>query len=66
MQPSLFADDLDETATAEKPTIGAIVPWFGSKRNLAPRIVEVIGPHQAYWELFGGSLAVLLAKPVAT
>lgn len=46
--------------------INAIVPWFGSKRVLAPRIVEVLGKHTAYWEPFCGSLAVLLAKPVAS
>src|SRR5688572_31765712 len=47
-------------------TIGAIAPWFGSKRTLAPRIVKALGPHQAYWEPFCGSMAVLLAKPLAT
>ena len=43
--------------------ISAIVPWFGSKRTLAPRIAGQLGPHRAYWEPFCGSLAVLLAKP---
>ncbi len=43
--------------------ITAIAPWFGGKRTLAPRIVEEIGDHKAYWEPFCGSLAVLLAKP---
>lgn len=42
--------------------IRAIVPWFGSKRVLAPRIVEQLGPHRAYWEPFCGSMAVFLAK----
>lgn len=46
--------------------ITAIVPWFGSKRTLAPRIVEALGPHKAYWEPLCGSLAVLLAKEPAT
>ncbi len=45
------------------PVIGALSPWFGSKRNLAPRIVETLGKHTAYWEPFCGSLAVTLAKP---
>lgn len=45
--------------------IGAIVPWFGSKRALAPRIVETLGPHRSYWELMAGSMAVLLAKEPA-
>lgn len=46
-----------------KPTITAIVPYFGSKRRLAPVIVEALGKHSAYWEPFCGSMAVLLAKP---
>lgn len=43
--------------------ITALAPWFGSKRTLAPRIVEELGPHTCYWELCAGSMAVLLAKP---
>ena len=43
--------------------IKALAPWFGSKRNLAPVIVELIGDHRVYWEPFCGSMAVLLAKP---
>lgn len=43
--------------------ITAILPYFGGKRTLAPRIVAELGPHNAYWEPFCGSLAVLFAKP---
>lgn len=43
-------------------SITALAPWFGSKRTLAPRIVEAIGPHSVYWEPFCGSMAVLFAK----
>jgi DNA adenine methylase len=43
--------------------IGAIAPWFGGKRTLAPTIVAEIGDHKSYWEPFCGSLAVLLSKP---
>jgi DNA adenine methylase len=43
--------------------IKAIAPWFGGKRNLAQRIVELLGPHRVYWEPFCGSMAVLMAKP---
>lgn len=46
--------------------IKTIAPWFGGKRTLAPEIVEVIGKHVAYWELFCGSMAVLFAKEPAT
>lgn len=54
----------DATAGPEM-RITAVVPWFGSKRTLAPRIVQMLGPHRAYWEPFCGSLAPLLAKPPA-
>lgn len=43
--------------------IKALAPWFGGKRNLAPKIVEVLGKHRVYWEPFCGSMAVLMAKP---
>lgn len=43
--------------------IKALAPWFGAKRNLALRIVELLGKHSVYWEPFCGSMAVLLAKP---
>lgn len=49
-------------ATADMP-IKALAPWFGGKRNLAPRIVELLGDHRVYWEPFCGSCAVLFAKP---
>jgi len=42
--------------------IKAIAPWFGSKRKIAPRIVEIIGQHRVYWEPFCGSMAVLMLK----
>lgn len=40
----------------------AIAPWFGSKRTLAPVIVEQLGRHSYYFEGCAGSMAVLLAK----
>jgi DNA adenine methylase len=42
------------------------VPWYGSKRTLAPRIVEQLGEHRVYWEPFCGSCAVLFFKQRAT
>lgn len=45
--------------------IHSLLPWFGSKRNLAPAIIEELGPHSAYWEPFCGSMAVLLSKPAS-
>ena len=46
--------------------ITAIAPWFGSKRSLAPTIIEELGPHRAYFEVFGGSAAVLMVKDRAS
>ncbi len=43
--------------------VTAIVPYYGSKRQLAPLIVERLGKHTAFVDPFCGSLAVLLAKP---
>lgn len=42
--------------------VRAIAPWFGGKRTLAPRIVDLLGKHTQYFEPFCGSMAVLLAK----
>lgn len=51
-----LADDLPEMK------IGALAPWFGAKRTLAPKIIAEFGPHNCYWEPMCGSCAVLLAK----
>lgn len=58
MNSTLFEDE-----TTPEMTISAILPWFGGKRTLAPKIVQELGKHSGYWEPFCGSLAVLLAKP---
>lgn len=44
------------------PKIKGLLPWFGSKRTIAPAIVEELGAHRAYWEPFCGCCAVLFAK----
>lgn len=47
--------------------IRSILPWFGGKRTLAIDIVAELGArHRTYWELFCGSLAVLLEKPTCS
>lgn len=43
--------------------MGSLAPWFGAKRTIASTIIDVIGPHHSYWEVFCGSMAVLMAKP---
>lgn len=43
--------------------IGALAPWFGAKRAMAPEIVRELGPHRAYDEPCCGSAAVLFGKP---
>lgn len=43
----------------------ALLPWFGSKRTMAPMIAQELGKHRAYWEPFCGSMAVLLQKPLS-
>lgn len=48
--------------TQERMKIKSLAPYFGGKRNLAPMIVEMLGPHSVYWEPFCGSMAVLFAK----
>lgn len=53
------------TTTAAEMKCGAIVPYFGAKRTLAPLIVKEIGRHKRWFEIFCGSLAVTLAKPKA-
>ena len=43
--------------------IKALAPWYGCKRQLAPRIVRELGhDHACYCEPFAGSCSVLFAK----
>lgn len=42
--------------------IKSLVPWYGSKRTLAPRIVQQFGPHHSYFNPCCGSLAFELVK----
>ena len=40
--------------------VTALAPWFGGKRTLAPKVIELLGEHRTYVEPFCGSMAVLL------
>lgn len=43
--------------------IKCIAPWAGGKRRLAKRIVELLGDHTHYAEVFVGGCSILPAKP---
>ncbi|MBX3352118.1 MAG: DNA adenine methylase [Phycisphaeraceae bacterium] len=53
------------TPTKRPGRLGSLLPYYGSKRRLAPKIVHQLGEHRAYYELCAGSMALLLAKPRA-
>lgn len=58
-QPLLWAEP---TPAPDRPAIGSLLPWFGSKRTMAARIIAELGRHRAYIEPFAGSMAVLIGK----
>ena len=43
--------------------VNAVVPLYGSKRQMAATIVDALGPHTAYLAPFVGSCAVEFVKP---
>jgi DNA adenine methylase len=51
------------TVTALPMKIKCCAPYAGGKRRLAPRIVELLGPHDTYVEPFVGGCSILPAKP---
>jgi len=44
--------------------IKCVAPWAGGKRTLAPKIVDLLGPHDSYFEPFVGGCSILPQKPV--
>lgn len=44
---------------------GKLIKRYGSKAMLVKQLVPMLRPHECYVEVFGGSLAVFLAKPRA-
>lgn len=53
-------------ATLFEMKIKAVAPWAGSKRTLAETICVELGEHRAFWDVFCGSMAVLLEKKPST
>lgn len=47
------------------PAPRAVVTYAGGKQKLLKHLLPLIKPHTCYCEPFGGSLAVLLAKPAS-
>lgn len=47
---------------AEEMRVGALAPWFGGKRTLAPAICVELGRHTQFFDPMCGSMAVLFAK----
>ena len=47
------------------PSLSPPMPYYGSKQSIADQVVDLLPPHRHYVEPYGGSLAVLLAKPVS-
>lgn len=56
---------MNDGTEASPMRVKALLPYFGGKRTLAPRIVAELGPHTQYFEPFCGSLAVIFAKKPA-
>jgi DNA adenine methylase len=54
-------DDFPPEMQLPKPR--PVVGWAGGKARLCKHIVPLIKPHTCYVEVFGGGLAVFLAKP---
>lgn len=53
-------------STPSTMKIGALAPWFGGKRTLAPEIIRELGPHSSFWEPMVGGFALILNKPRAS
>lgn len=43
-------------------TVSQLAPWVGSDVGIVPDIIEMIGEHRAFWQIFAGGLSVLVAK----
>lgn len=46
-----------------RPRLQALLPYFGAKRQMANKILEIAGPHKSFWDVMCGSCSVALAHP---
>ncbi|MBA4136764.1 MAG: DNA methyltransferase [Opitutus sp.] len=53
---------LDETTDSDLPKPRAVVSWAGGKGKLLKHLLPLIKPHTCFVEVFGGSIALSLAK----
>jgi len=68
-ESSIMTKDFSKPVTGQrhsdtkpaKPPFG----YYGAKRRIAPQIIKMLPPHNAWVEAFCGSAALTLAKPVA-
>lgn len=59
-QPWQYDEDPDET---ELPRARPVIGWPGGKTRMLEQLLPLIPEHRTYCEVFGGGLAVFLAKP---
>lgn len=62
MMPEKRIPEVVGRKAMSEAAVTAIAPWFGAKRNLAAQIVAEFGKHQSFWDVFCGSMSILLAK----
>lgn len=49
-----------------EPAVTTLEPWFGGKRTLASEICAELGPHDSYYNLACGGLAVEFRKKISS
>lgn len=59
-------DEIDGELPDQLPRPRPVVGWAGGKHKLLKHLLPLIKPHTSYVEVFGGSLAVFLAKPASS